>query len=186
MKTIAEIAEEMLMSPKDFKTRATTLRRLSSGVRAELDGAARTGLTDKEQSALNAAAVVLSTLAAKMDGAGKLKQKERAAVEAMEVRARAAMKDTFYQLTSIPDQVALIAATASYQVQHLASLTDLDYYFKENIEHLAYRMAKEALSGDLTQVAAGAWTRFQDTKPTLQDKHAQTIGRLVTAAGRDA
>lgn len=101
------------------------LRRLAGGLRAETERTDNTGLTDKELRTLKEAADILSTLATRFDGAGKERKKLLDARGAIEVKVREAMQDNFAALTSMPDQVAFVAATSEYQIKNLSTLADL-------------------------------------------------------------
>jgi hypothetical protein len=51
---------------------------------------------------------------------------------ATEVKVRAAMQGNFATLTSVPDQVAIVATTSEYQIKNLLTLADLQDAIKEN------------------------------------------------------
>lgn len=182
MKTVKELAAARFDSPDSLKRRAVSLRRLAGGLRGEAERSNDTGLTDKELRALKDAADVIATLATRFDGAGKERKKALDAREAMEVKVRAAIQGNFAKLTSIPDQVAFVAATSEYQIKNLSTLADLGYAIKENTDFVVYRLAEQAMSRDMNEVVADAWNRFQSMRASLQDKHAATIGKLTTAA----
>ncbi|MFC5550319.1 hypothetical protein [Massilia aerilata] len=182
MKTVKELAADRLDTPDSLKRRATSLRRLSGGLLAETERSSDTGLNDKELRTLKEAADILSVLATRFDGAGKEKKKLLDAREVMKVKVREAMKGKFDELTSIPDQVALVAATSEYQIKNLSTLADLRDAMKENMDYLIYRFAEQAMSRDPKVVVAEGWDRFQTMRASLQGKHAATIGRLATSA----
>jgi hypothetical protein len=182
MKTVKELAADRLDTPDSLKRRATGLRRLSGGLRTETERSSDTGLNDKELRILKEAADILSVLATRFDGAGKERKKVLDARGAMEVKVRAAMQGNFATLTSIPDQVAFVAATSEYQIKNLLTLADLNDAIKENIDFVAYRLAEQSMSRDPKDVVADAWNRFEAMRAGLQDKHAATIGRLATSA----
>lgn len=182
MKTIKELAADRLDTPDALKRRATGLRRLSGGLRAETARSSETGLNDKELRTLKEAADILSLLATRFDGAGKEKKKLLDAREAMKVHVREAIKGKFDELTSIPDQVAFVAATSEYQIKDLRTLADLRDAMKENMDYLIYRFAEQATSRDPKVVVAEGWDRFQAMRANLQDKHAATIGKLAASA----
>lgn len=182
MKTVKELAAERFEGPDTLKRRAVGLRRLCGGLRTEAERAKDTGLTDKELRTLKEATDILFILAARYDGARKEKQKLLNAVQAMEVKVREAMKGKFDELTSIPDQVALVAATAEYQIRNLSTLADLRDAMKENTDYLARRFAEQSMSREPKEVVAEAWDKFQTIRASLQSKHAATIGRLATSA----
>lgn len=182
MKTVKELAAERFESPDSLKRRAVGLRRLTGGLRAETERSNDTGLTDKELRTLNEAADILAALATRFDGAGKERKKVLDARGAMEVKVRAAMQGNFATITSIPDQVAFVAATSEYQIKNLLTLADLKDAIKENTDFVVYRLAEQSMSRDPKDVVADAWNRFQTTRAGLQDKHAATIGRLTTSA----
>jgi len=182
MKTVKELVAERFESPDSLKRRAVGLRRLVGGLRAESERSNDTGLTDKELRTLKEAADILSTLAARFDGAGKERKKLLDARGAMEVKVREAMQSNFATLTSIPDQVAFVAATSEYQIKNLSTLADLRDAVKENTDYVAYRLAEQSMSRDPKEVVADAWNKFQTMRASLQDKHAATIGRLATSA----
>lgn len=182
MKTVKELAAERFESPDSLKRRAVGLRRLAGALRAEAERSNDTGLTDKELRTLKEAGDVIATLATRFDGAGKERKKVLDARDAMEVKVRAAMQGNFATLTSIPDQVAFVAATSEYQIKNLSTLADLRDAIKENTDFVAYRLAEQSMSRDPKDVVADAWNRFQSMRAGLQDKHAATIGRLTTSA----
>jgi hypothetical protein len=187
MKTVKELVAERFEGPDSLKRRAQGLRRLCGGVRAEAERKNDTGLTDKELRTLNEAADILSTLAVRYDGAKKEKQKLLDATKAMEVKVREAMKGNFDQLKSIPDQVALIAASAEYQLRddRIRTLADLRDAVKENIDYLARRWAEQSMSRAPTEVVSEAWAKFENLRAGLQSKHAAVIGKLTIAAQSD-
>lgn len=182
MKTVKELAADRLDTPDSHKRRATGLRRLSGGLRTEAERSNDTGLSDKELRTLKEAADILSALATRFDGAGKERKKVLDARVAMEVKVRAAMQGNFATLTSIPDQVAFVAATSEYQIKNLLTLADLKDAIKENTDFVAYRLAEQSMSRYPEDVVADAWNRFQAMRAGLQDKHAAAIGRLSTSA----
>lgn len=66
---------ERFESPDSLKCRATGLRRLLGGLRAEAERSNDTRLTDKELRVLEEAEVLSLTLALRLDGAGKERKK---------------------------------------------------------------------------------------------------------------
>lgn len=182
MKTVKQLAADRFDTPDSLKRRATGLRRLSSGLRTETERSSDTGLSDKELRTLKEAADILSVLATRFDGAGKEKKKSLDAREAMKVKVRQAMKGNFDEITSVPDQVALVAATSEYQIKNLSTLADLRDAMKENMDYIIYRFAEQSMSRDPKVVVAEGWDRFQTMRASLQGKHATTIARLTTSA----
>jgi hypothetical protein len=186
MKTVKELAAERFEGPDSLKRRAQALRRLSGGLSAEAQRKNDTGLTDKELRTLNEAAHILSTLATRYDGAKKEKQKLIDATQIMEVKVREAMKGNFGQLTSVSDQVALVAASAEYQLKddRVRTLLDLRDAVKENTDYLARRWAEQSMMRSPTEVVSEAWTKFENVRDKLQSKHAALIERLTSSNQR--
>ena len=188
MKTPTELASFSLDSPDSHKRRATTLRRLAGGVKTEIRCAERTGLSVKELRTLQEAEGVLERLATAFSQARKLTQRRFDDKEKAEKAIRAAMAGNFDKLATIPERVAFVAAVRSYVLKPgtTDTLRDLDYWFREAIESLAYTLAGQTKGQLATTVVAEAWGKFDEARAELEAKHSHLIGRLVIEAGKTA
>jgi len=191
MKTPKDLAQAFLRSADEFATKATTCKRLASGIGA-LD-ADLLGLTDKEQKALVEARALLGEIASRYVKAAKLKKQAQEVREKRQKDVRAAMKDTFDALETTADKVALIASIKPYTFAHDGlgmgngrKTGDAEYllgpYFNDCLDGIAYSTAASGAADikDLAPAAAAAviWQRFLERRPQLQDKYAVEIVRI--------
>ena len=188
MKKPADLASSILDGPDTLKRRATTLRRLAGGLKTEIASAERTGLSDTELRTLEGALGVLEGLATAYSKACTLAQRRREEQAKAEKAIRAAMNANFDKLATIPERVALVAAVNSYVLKPgtTDSPKDLDYWFREAVDSLAYRLAGQIKGQHATVVVAEAWAKFEKARAELEAKHCHLIGRLVIEAGKPA
>lgn len=187
MKTSAELAEFRLDSPDAHKKRAAVLRRLSGGLDREIKRADASGLSRDDVQALQKAEAVLDGLAKAYAGAGKLAQARWDAEARMEKAIRLAMADNFNQLALVPDRVALIAAVKSHLLRNgtsIRSLRDLDFWFRDALDSLAYTLAVQAKTLEAKQVVHEAWEKFSAARGDLVSKHLALVGQLALERGQ--
>lgn len=125
---------------------------------------------------------VLDKLATAYAKAGKLAQQRRDAEDRMEKAVRAAMIKDFSQLTSVADRVALIAAVKSYVLRNSAavwSLRDLDYWFRDALDSLAYSLAGQAGGLEAEVLVSEAWAKFSAGRGELEIKYKALIEKLM-------
>lgn len=176
MKKGAEIAAEILASPEDHKRRATTLRRLAGGIRAEI----RSDILDeKEVRVLTEACAVLERMATergKAKGIAARKQDE-------EARRRKVIETliagNFGGLSGVPEKVAFIAAAAPHTLRggHIRTAADLSFYLNEEIGMLVFSLARR--DGDPAALVAAAWEKFTGARAELEAKHSALIHALA-------
>ena len=188
MKSPADLASSILDGPDALKRRATTIRRLAGGLKTEIAIADRTGLSDTELRTLKGTLGVLEGLATAYSKASTLAQRRREEQAKAEKAIRAAMDANFGKLSTIPERVAFVAAVTSHVLKPgtTDSPKDLDYWFREAIDSLAYTLAGQAKGQPATIVVAEAWGKFEKARAELEAKHCHLIGRLVIEAGKTA
>lgn len=188
MKTSAELAASPLDSAAAHKQRSASLRRLAGGLKSEALRAEATGLSEMELGALRAAEVVLEALASAYTGASKHAQQRSDDRDRAERAVREAMADNFSCLKTIPERVALIAAVKSYILRdgtRVETVRDLDYWFRDAINELVYRLAGQAKDRAASSVVQEAWEKFSGARNELEAQFVALIGQLVVAGGRD-
>lgn len=125
---------------------------------------------------------VLDKLATAYAKAGKLAQQRRDAEDRMEKAVRAAMIKDFSQLTSVADRVVLIAAVKSYILRNGAavwSLRDLDYWFLDALDSLAYTLAGQEGGLEAEVLVSEAWAKFSAGRGELEIKYKALIEKLT-------
>lgn len=179
VKTPSELAASTLDSPDSHKRRATNLRRLAGGLASEAKGAERTGLTEKELRTIREAVGVLEGLATAYSKARTLAQQRWDEKAKVEKAIRAAMVGNFGTLATIPERVAFVSSVKSYVLKQGAmDLRDLDYWFREAMDSLAYTLAGQCNGQHATTVVSEAWGKFVAARGELEAKHGQLINRL--------
>lgn len=178
MKSVAEWKTETLTSAGEHKRRVAVLRRLASGLRAEIAGARISGLSEKEQKILLRAAELLGSMSAIRDKAKSDAVSRAAARKVREKKIRAAMSANFGKLTTVADMVSLVAAVQSYNLREWGTknLQDLKFYADEALDSLVYTLNGQA--GSEEEVVAAAWEKFEAHRAELAEKYQAVIGRL--------
>lgn len=182
MKTAAEL-QKSTYSGQEHVRRTATLRRLATSLMAQARG--EVDLCAKECKVLEDAAKLLRQMASVSAEAAKIKKQDAARQEAREAEARIGMTPTFGSMTSVPDQVALIAVVNRSEVTvaegrvHLYR-TWLPEAFERALRELAFDLArKERCPGKSLQAATEeAWANFLAMKASLQERHCMLISRL--------
>lgn len=184
MKKAKALAEEKFTSSTEMQNTSKNLRRIVTSISSVADR--DVGWTVKEKKVLTEAAALLGQLANEHAEAARIKQKNDAKRADRQAAIRAAMRDSFVKLRSIPDQVALVAAVLSYRTKAGFGIDDLENEVKEAIDSLAYRLARNAPFSDMTPAAAvaAAWSRFNDSAAQLRTDCAALIERLETERNR--
>ena len=191
MKSAKDLAQSILLSGDEFATKATTCRRLAGGLRA-LD-AGFLDLTDKQRATLAGARALLDEIAETYTRAGKLKTHQEQGRKKREKAIRAAMQSTFDAIGSTADKIALIAFVSSWAfdsdaaVGHVNDLAGVRYllgeYLRRQLDDLAYSITRRAAdTATPADAVAAEWSRFQQARSRLQDKHARvivTVDRLL-------
>lgn len=182
MKTAKELASSTLDSAEGHKRRAQALRRLATGVQAEVRQGEATGLSDSESSILLKAADVLADLAARFEQAKAIAQVRSDSRAAAEVQVRLAMKANFNLLVSLRDQVALVASISEHMLKgnFIRNAKDLNFAVKEALDSLAYSLSQKAVGGSPSAVVDDAWQRFVLRKGELTDKYDPLITMLTS------
>lgn len=181
MKTADEMAAEYSYSVTECKQTVTRLRRLTTG----LENEAKIGshyLSPSDAKILRDAAQLLSVLTSRYAVLGKRRKAsddERARVEGVIGRS---LSSSFDLLTTIEDKVALIGATASYQLRDnmVSNLRDLDYFFKDAKAFVISRVRNKVLNEKVSVEVAvnGMWTMFCAHRQEIVEKWSSVIARL--------
>lgn len=183
MKTPTELSTAAFASPSDQKKTTTRLKRLAGGLRSEVTTTSH-GLSEKETKALVAAVAVVDELATRYGKAAAIGRRREDDRERAGHRIRAAMAGNFMALSSVEDKVTFIAATYSFRLRNgqVASMEDLDYYFRDDLASFIYRMSGE-LKGRTPDVAvAEAWAKFEAGRADLAQRHRALILTLQQSA----
>lgn len=184
MKTPSEFSTGIFFNPAEQKKASTRLKRLAGGLRSEVTATVH-GLDEKETKALMAAIAVIDELAIRYGKAAAICRRRQEEREKSEKRIRALMAKNFAALASIEDRIAFIAATHSYRLRfgQIASVSDLDYYFKEDLNSFIYRTSGE-LDGRTPEAAVSeAWAKFEEGRAGLGAQHQALIRRLEGERG---
>lgn len=156
-----EIASLML-SEKDLKSRAKSLRATASSLRTEVEFAGNRQLSDREVASLSAAANIMSKLGARYAEAATLKGEQIVKQQSIDAAATAEVRQTFGTLQSedIPALALAMGGEAGLK-RWREGKADLP----EILESIGWRAGYKARDGD---EAAGkvreAWVRFQAGK----------------------
>jgi len=183
MRTPQQLAENILVGSDEHKKRATTLKRLSGGLRAHSVG--ELALDKREQKILAEAAGLLDRMADTSARAAALVKKRRHDHERRAKSITEAMQPTFASLNAVSDQVALIAAVSAYVLEEPRCLEDprrLQEAFDEALGSLADSLARPADTRKVDQVVAQAWQKFVDSKAEIQAQHRNLIDALSVKA----
>lgn len=183
MKKAEELASESFTSAEEQKKHSLNLRRLAGGIKSAVERRNYTGLTDKEVKTLRDAAEVLRSLATQHSKAGELKKAEVNAREKAEKLIKNEMKNNFISLSTIPDQIAFIAAETGYLLRggQIKTKSDLQFHFQECINSLSYRLSAHFATKTPQAAVAEAWEKFENGKAPLKEKYAAIIGMLLMA-----
>lgn len=181
MKTPAELAECSLDSPEAHKRCATQIKRLAGGLRSQLMGADRLGLTPAEHKKLAEAAELLESLSGRYSQASRLAKKRQDDLAHLEAKVTEAIASTFGALNTIEDKVVLIAAVQSYQLRQnsVKDIMDLEFYAKDAMSSLVRMLAKQAKSVALGQVTSQAWEKFTNGRNELAGTYRHIIDALT-------
>jgi hypothetical protein len=162
MRSVRDLAGDALTSEKEHARRATTLRRLAGGLRAQSAGPLE--LDAKERKLLASAAALLEAMADASKKAAALAKKRAADRAAREKALRAAMRLNFAALVSTEDRIALIAAVQSYSLEggpsRFADPRRLREVFDDAIEGLASSLARSDNTRTPAAAVAEAWAKF--------------------------
>lgn len=180
MRTPGDLAKDALTSAAEHARRATALRRLAGSVRAQIVGVL--GLNDKERKTLADAHGLLERMADLSKQAAVLAKKRSSDRAAREQAIRLAMNANFARLSSVGDQVALIAAVnnevltgAVPNADHLRRLRD---EFIDALDGLVSSLARQDNDKRPEALVAEAWARFERTKAATQATHRVLIDDL--------
>ncbi len=179
MRSPEDLASAALVSTTEHAKRATTLRRLATGLRAQSTG--ELGLTAKERNVLTNAALLLDDMALISQKATVLSKRRAADLAGREREVRSAMCANFGTLVSIEDQVALIGAAQSFSLQNSERFNDprhLGEAFEEAITGLAESLARASDKKPAQAVVNQAWAKFLESKASIQAKHHALIARI--------
>lgn len=186
MKNAKTLATEPFTSTKELSTQASNLKRLTTGI----DAVARrdVGWTDKERKLLADAAALIATLSNVHAQAARIKERDNKQAAQRESALRAALRDNFGAMQTIPDQVALVAAVASYRTRRGFDLDELPGAVSEAIDSLVYSLARNAPYRDMSPAAAvaAAWSKFGAEAPRLHADCAGLVERLAAEQQRRA
>jgi len=186
MRTPQDLASNFLVSDGEHGRRATTLRRLAGGVRAQSVG--ELGLNNRERKVLGDATALLERMADASKQAAGLAKKRAVDLATREKSVRAAMSSNFGALASVADQVALIGAVQNHVLKDGMGRFDdprrLREAFADAIASLAYTIARFDDKETAEVVVAEAWAKFEEAKSSIQTRHQPLIDAL-TVRGSD-
>lgn len=180
MKKAEDLAAESFVSVERFRSAATRLKRLASGLRNEAASTSH-GLTEKEFEVLAKAATILDQMSVTNKNAEALLRKRDAKRGQIKVRAQEIIRETFAGLSAIEDQVALIGALniSDLRMGFVRDRQDLDRCFKEALEMICNRVSVSVEKGGKPEpVLADLWASFQEKKPGLIMKFSDDIKQL--------
>jgi hypothetical protein len=180
MRTPKDMAVDALASEAEHTRRATALRRLASGVRAQSVGAL--GLNEKERKTLTDAVGLLDKMTDVSSQAAALAKRRSAERAARERAIRSATKTSFASLTSVEDQVALIyavnAQVLTTTVPHADKLRRLREEFNDALDGLVQSLASKSGDKRPEVLVVEAWARFEASKASAQANHSGLIDAL--------
>ncbi|MBW8831579.1 MAG: hypothetical protein JF606_19605 [Burkholderiales bacterium] len=183
MRTPQQMAENLLVGSDEHKRRATLLKRLAGGLRAQTVG--ELGLDERERKILAQAAGLVDRMALASAGAAVLSKKRRDKLERRAQSITKAMQPTFGSLKAVGDQVAVIAAVSDYVLEEPHRFKDprrLQEAFDEALGSLADSRSRTADTRKVDQVVAQAWQKFKDAKTDLQAQYRDLIEALSIQA----
>lgn len=185
MKTADELAVSYL-GPESHKRRSTTLRRLSGGLETEIKSAEATGLSQTELKTLRQATIILNKLGSEFARASTIAKKRHEEAQNAEAAIRKAMANNFGKLSSVSERVALIGAVNSYLLREDSPASfnnreELDFWFREELGSLAYRLAGQAKGRKADTVVAEAWAMFDGARSELEGKFRHIIRKIEAA-----
>jgi hypothetical protein len=183
MRSLRDLAGDALTSEKEHARRATTLRRLAGGLRAQSAGPLE--LDAKERKLLASAAALLESMAEMSKKAAALAKKRASDRAAREKAVRVAMRSKFAALSSVADRVALIGAVQSYSLDHdphrLEDPRVLREVFDDAVDGLTSNLARSGDTRTPATAVAEAWAKFESARPAILRKHRVLIERIAVA-----
>lgn len=181
MRTPKDLVKDALASEAEHTRRATALRRLVGGIRAQMEGVL--SLSDKERKALGDACGLLEKMADVSKQAAALAKQRSVDRAGREKAIRLVMKANFACLDSVGDQVALIDAVNNEvltgAVPNTNKLPRLRAEFNEAIDALARSLAREASDKRAETLVAEAWARFERANAATQARYKVLIDALL-------
>jgi hypothetical protein len=181
MRTPKELVANDSASAAEHARRAAAIRRLASGVWAQL--AADRVLTAKERGILEAAAELLERLADVRGEAAKMAKKHRDDLAAREKAIAAALRGALGTLGTVADQVALIGGVDKHALQRAGARFDepgaLDAAAKEALETLAVVLARQPGGKAPRTLAEESVAKFNATKLSVQTAHQALIDDIT-------
>lgn len=184
MRTPQNLASAAMANAAEHTKRASNLRRLASGLRAQSTG--ELGLNDKERKVLTSAALLLEEMAVVSQKATVLAKRRATDLAGREREVRSAMRANFGALTSIEDKVALIGAAQRYSLQNpelFKNPRHLGEAFDDAITGLVESLARAPGAKPAQVVVSQAWAKFLESKSSIQAKHRALIAG-IQGAGR--
>lgn len=180
MRTPRDLANDALTSDAEHARRASALRRLASGIRAQVEGVL--GLSDKERKALADTHGLLEKMAEVSKQAAALAKKRNVDRALRENVLRAAIKANFAILNSVADQVALIDAVnndvLTGATPNTNKLQRLRAEFDDALDGLVLLLARQGNDKRPEVLVAEAWARFERTKAATQARRKALIDAL--------
>lgn len=165
------------VSPKDHKRRASGLKRLATGLRAEIIAKRTNGLSDKEAKILADAEGLLKELAnLRLQAKKDTELRVKARSQRMEEINKCA-SDFFGKLVSVQDQVALIAGVNKSAVRYILNMDCLEKQFKEALSDIGWHLVDQP--GTPKELVTGLWAKFEGKKSPYLEAHADLIVKLL-------
>ncbi len=182
MKKPSEIAAEPLCSADQHKRTATRVKRVAGSLRTEISRAEISGLSPDELATLSKAAAILDELGTNYAKAAALKKRAETEFEKLRLRVDEDVRKQFASVSSIADQVCLIAAALPYAIKPGVApkwtVRDLTYYMGEAIDSLVYSLTKNPQGRSPDILAKEAWEKFQGHRATIELQHSDAIAAL--------
>lgn len=191
MKTPVQLVDERLASPDEHGRRATSLRRLASGLKKQSAG--YLGLNQKELKLLTDAAALLEGMAAASAKAKTIASGRYAERQRRERAIREAMKNTFGSIKSVAEKVALIDFEKPYLLAAgeftitIKDLRSLERFVADALDDLANTLAGQKADIAPIDLVANAWTKFEKARTAIELRHQALIDKLsaVVREGRN-
>lgn len=185
MKTPADLADYFGSSPKPLKDRATSLKRIATGLLHEVEGAESSGLSNNDKAKLCAAISVINTLGARYESASKILSGREKVFARTERDVKVAMQKNFNALTTIKEKVLIIAAINSHILRagRVKTVSDLDFYFNDSLVSIAFSITRKAIKDKIpaATVVGEYWGRWQGGLSELETQYRTVIAALEAA-----
>lgn len=176
------IAGSPLDSADAHKRTTTRIKRVAGSLQAEIARADTLGLNPDEVTVLAKAVALLDALGKNYATAAAMRKRAETEFEKLRVRVDEEVRKQFSSVSSIADQVCLIAAALPYAIKPGVApkwtVRDLTYYMGEAIDSLVYSLTKNSQGRSPDILAKEAWEKFQVHRATIELQHSDAIATL--------